>query len=221
MAAGPSGPWGQAAALPTLVAPAWREAGPWQALGAAHAAGERYLALPGFVEEGAVATLRAEVLALSWSRLSTDLVRADRHLLEAHEVGLWLDLLQHVAMRALVGAVLGRAMPEGLVVNAWRLGRGDRMGVHPDGRLYQGTLSLGLAEAWSDADGGAIAFGEPTAAGFEVRQRWHPRSGDACLFAPDVDTFHCVEPVTARRPRHSLTGWWVEPEHGLTRGRGP
>ena len=93
------------------------------------------------------------------------------------------------------------------------------MGVHPDGRFYAATISLGLCEGWSAADGGAIAFGMPRHDGLEVRQRWIPHLGDACLFAPDGATWHAVEPVTTDRIRRSLTGWWVDEEHGLTRGR--
>jgi len=110
-------------------------------------------------------------------------------------------------------------MPTGLVVNAWRLQRGDYMGVHPDGPLYRGTISLGLCPRWSPADGGAIAFGDKAGADFVVRERWYPHLGDACLFAPEADTWHCVEAVRSETVRHSLTGWWTEPTDGLTRGR--
>jgi hypothetical protein len=82
------------------------------------------------------------------------------------------------------------------------------MSAHPDGRLYCGTLSLGLCSGWTAADGGAIAFGDPTPQGFHVRERWLPHLGDALLFAPAADTWHAVEPVTSDKTRHSLTGWW-------------
>jgi len=118
--------------------------------------------------------------------------------------------------RGLCGLVLGRELPGGLVVNAWRLQQHDYMGVHPDGVYYRGTFSLGLNPAWDPAMGGAIAFGDPGPDGFEIAERWYPHLGDALLFAPDVDTWHCVEPVIGQNVRFSLTGWWVEPENTLS-----
>lgn len=212
------GDWSLATELPELFAAAWRDPERWRRLAEEHAGGHRYLALPGLLTRTASLRIRDEVLGLPWVRLTTDLLQADRHLLAKDDVPTWLDLLQGEVFRSLVSAVLGRAMPPGLVVNAWRLGRGDLMGVHPDGRLYFGTISLGLSEDWSASDGGAIAFGEPQPEGFVVRQRWFPHLGDACLFAPDGDTWHAVEAVRGERVRHSLTGWWVDPEDGLTRG---
>lgn len=214
------GDWELARRLPTMFHPTWREPERWRRLAEEHAGGQRYLALPGLLTDEAARRIKAEVLTLSWTRLATDLVQADRHLLGPDDVPTWLDLLAGEVFRALVGAVLGRPMPAGLVVNAWRLGRGDFMGVHPDGRLYFGTVSLGLCEGWSASQGGAIAFGEPHEAGMIVRQRWYPHLGDVGLFAPDGDTWHVVETVT-QGTRHSLTGWWVPPEDGLTRGLRP
>jgi len=51
--------------------------------------------------------------------------------------------------RLLFSAVVGRELPAGLVVNAWRLAPGDHMGAHPDGPRYYGTISLGLNAEWS------------------------------------------------------------------------
>jgi len=184
-------------------------------------AGQRYLMLPELLTPAAAMTIRDAVLGLPMVRLKTVLLDADRRLLAADEVTAWLDLLQGDALRALISAVLDRPMPRGLVVNAWRLTRGDFMGVHPDGRLYRGTISLGLCTNWTAADGGAIAFGDKDGESFLVRQRWLPHLADACIFAPDVDTWHSVEPVLSDAPRHSLTGWWTELEDGLTRGRSP
>ncbi len=209
--------WSLAAELPEMVARPWREPARWQALAAERAAGRRYLELPGFVDPDAAAELRAAVRALPMVRLTTALLDGERHLLAADEVSPWLDLLQAESLRALVGDVLDRAIPAGLVVNAWRLHRGDHMGVHPDGPLYRGTLSLGLSPIWSPADGGAIAFGDNHGEHFVARHRWYPRLGDVCLFAPDAQTWHCVEPVTSDVVRDSLTGWWTEPADGLTR----
>ncbi len=211
--------WGLAEALPELVAPAWRDAERWRRLAEDHAGGQRYLALPGLLTTAAAQELRAAAARLRMVRLTTELLDADRHLLAADDLAPWLDLLQHEAMRTLVSAVLGRPMPEGLVVNAWRLRRGDFMGIHPDGRLYRGTISLGLCEGWTAADGGAIAFGDRQGEELLVRQRWFPHLGDACMFAPDVDTWHAVEAVRSETLRYSLTGWWTALEDGLTRGR--
>ena len=141
--------------------------------------------------------------------MDTDLVHAQRRLLEGDELPEWRALMASPIVRRLFGAVLGVALPERLFINAWRLERGDYMGVHPDGRLYRGTLSLGLSDGWTAADGGAIAFGDPTADGFQVRERWLPHVGDALLFAPSHDTWHAVEPVLAQKTRYSLTGWWT------------
>lgn len=209
--------WHLAADLPDLFAPAWREPERWRRL--AEDRSSRYFMLPGLLTPDAARAIRGAVLALPMVRLTTVLLDADRHLLAADEVPAWLDLLQGEALRALVGDVLHREMPSGLVVNAWRLQRGDHMGVHPDGPLYRGTVSLGLCTAWTPADGGAIAFGDKAGDDFAVRERWYPHLGDACLFAPETDTWHCVEAVQTDVVRHSLTGWWTEPADGLTRGR--
>lgn len=211
--------WSVASELPSLVADAWRVPGRWHRLADDHAAGQRYLELPGFLAHPAAAALQQAVIALPMVRLTTELLDADRRLLAADEIAAWLDLLQSDALRALVSDVLARSMPGGLVVNAWRLGRGDFMGIHPDGPLYRGTISLGLCTSWTSEDGGAIAFGDRDGDAFIIRQRWFPHLGDACMFAPDVDTWHCVEPVLTNVQRYSLTGWWTQPEDGLTRGR--
>jgi hypothetical protein len=213
-----SGPWELATTLPAFIAETWRQPERWRRLAEDHAAGTRYLHLPGLLTEVAARRISSEVLDLQQTRLTTDLVDADRHLLGPSDVPTWLDLMQSPPLIALVGAVLARPIPGGLVVNAWRLTRGDHMGVHPDGRFYAATLSLGLCEGWTASDGGAIAFGVPRESGLEVRQRFIPHLGDACLFAPDGATWHAVEAVNTDRIRRSLTGWWVEEEHGLTRG---
>jgi hypothetical protein len=213
-----AGDWHFANDLPDLIAPAWRDPERWRRLAEEHAAGQRYLRLPGLLTPAAAQDLLAAAAALPYTRLTTDLVQADRQLLGPTDLPAWLDLMASDTFRGLVGAVLARPIPEGLVVNAWRLGRGDHMGVHPDGRHYVGTFSLGLSNGWSACDGGAIAFGTPRETGLAVRERWLPHLGDACLFAPDGATWHAVEPVKTDRARWSLTGWWVEPAHGLTRG---
>ncbi len=211
--------WNLAAELPPLFAPSWRAPERWRRLAEDRAGGARYLMLPGLLTEDTALAIRASVLELPMVRLTTVLLDADRHLLAADEVSTWLDLLQGDALRALVGDVLRRELPLGLVVNAWRLQRGDYMGVHPDGPLYRGTISLGLCSRWTDDDGGAIAFGDRVGDDFLPRQRWYPHLGDACVFAPEADTWHAVEAVRTDAVRHSLTGWWTEAADGLTRGR--
>lgn len=211
--------WSVAAELPPLFAPIWRDPESWSRLAEVRDGGARYLRLPGLLTDEAALAIRAAVVELPMVRLTTAVVDADRHLLAADEVPAWLDLLQGDALRALVGDVLCREMPLGLVVNAWRLHRDDHMGVHPDGPLYRGTISLGLCTTWTADDGGAIAFGDKTGDDFTVRERWYPHLGDACIFAPESDTWHCVEPVRTDVVRHSLTGWWTAPVDGLTRGR--
>jgi hypothetical protein len=211
--------WSCATALPAVFSATWRTPERWRRLAEERESGQRYFMLPELLTPSAANAIREEVQALSMVRLKTELLDADRRLLGANEISMWLDLLQSDAMRTLVSKVLGRPMPRGLVVNAWRLARDDFMGVHPDGRLYRGTISLGLCEGWRACDGGAIAFGDREGESFVVRQRWLPHVGDACLFAPDVDTWHSVEAVRSDTMRYSLTGWWTEMEDGLTRGR--
>jgi hypothetical protein len=206
-----AGDFGEAACLPDLVAelvsPAWRDPERLRRLAEERAGGRRYLFLPGLVAPEAAARLAAQAAALQYQRMDTDIVHAERHLLVEGELAEWRALM--ATTRSLFGAVLGVPLAEKLFINAWRLGRGDSMSVHPDGRLYCGTLSLGLCEGWTAADGGAIAFGEPGRDGFCVRERWLPHLGDALLFAPAADTWHAVEPVLSDKIRYSLTGWWT------------
>jgi 2OG-Fe(II) oxygenase superfamily len=201
--------WEEARALPEIIAPAWRHPERLRRLAEERAAGRRYLPLPGFLDEPAAARISAAAAALAFSPMRTDLVHASRHLLEPQDLPEWRALMESAAVKRLLGAVLGVELPERLFINAWRLERGDFFAVHPDGRLYRGTLSLGLCERWSAADGGAIAFGDPTPGGFVVRERWLPHLGDALLFAPAADTWHAVEPVISEKVRLSLTGWWT------------
>jgi len=204
-----------AAALPDAVAEPWRDPERWRRLAEERAAGHRYLVLRGFLAADALAALVAAVAALPYTRLETDLVRASRCLVADDALADWRAFMAAPATRALFGAVIGRELPPGLTLNAWRLDDGDYMGVHPDGRRYQGTLGVGLCDGWRARDGGAIAFGDPGPDGFVVRQRWLPHAGDVTVFAPDADTWHAVEPVVGRR-RSTLTGWWTFSEHALS-----
>jgi hypothetical protein len=203
--------WQEARALPPLVADAWRDPERLRRLAEERAAGRRYLALPGFLAPEAAARLASAAAALPYVRMDSQLVHAERRLLDGDELGQWRALLLLPSLRRLFGAVLGAELPPTLVANSWRLGAGDYFAVHPDGRLYRGTISLGLCHGWTAADGGALAFGEPTAAGLVVHERWLPHAGDVCLFAPDRATFHAVEPVRSTRTRLSVTGWWTAP----------
>jgi hypothetical protein len=204
--------WTAVAELPAIVAPAWRDAERFRRLAEDAAAGRRYLPLAGFVDPGAAAALAASASELPFQRMDTPLVHAERRLLAGDELAPFRELMASPAVRALFAAVLGRSeLPDKLTINAWRFRGDDYLGVHPDGRLYQGTFSLGLCASWTAADGGAIAFGDPTPAGFAVRERWLPHLGDALLFAPDHDTWHAVEPVQSQRTRLSVTGWWTAP----------
>ena len=119
-----------------------------------------------------------------------------------------MSFLSDATSRELFGAILGRALGEGLVANAWRMSEGDGMPVHPDGRRYQGTITLGLSHNYSASQGGAIAFGTPHNSRFDVHARWLPHLGDLLLFAPTHNTWHAVEPVLGGR-RRSLTAWWT------------
>jgi hypothetical protein len=204
----PAGGWDEARALPELVSDAWRDPERMRRLAEEAAAGRRYLHLPGFIAPAAAARLAEAAAALPFTPM-TGQFQAERRLLEGDELAEWRALMASPVLRRLFGAVLGIALPERLFINVWRLGRGENLGVHPDGRLYRGTLSLGLSAGWTAADGGAIAFGDPTPAGFVVRERWLPHLGDALLFAPTHDTWHVVEPVRTDRTRLSVTGWWT------------
>jgi hypothetical protein len=201
--------WDEARSLPASVAAAWRDPERLRRLAEERAAGRRFLSLPGFLSTEAAREWARAAAALPFARMDTDLVHAQRCLLGEADLPEWRALMASPIVRRLFGAVLGVDLPERLFINAWRLERDDYMGVHPDGRLYRGTLSLGLNDGWTAADGGAIAFGDPTGSGFVARERWLPHAGDALLFAPARDSWHTVEPVLSGKTRYSLTGWWT------------
>ena len=199
--------WSLAEALPDAVSPLWRSAAPWRALAEDRRAGRARLCLRGFAPS--LALLEA-ARALPYTRLDTALVHAERAPLTGG--GLW-DLLTHPALRRLIGGVLGLTLPERAVMNAWRLGPGDHMGPHPDGRRYKATFSLGLCPDWRADQGGAITFGAPGLEGgeptFTAHERFLPQLGELLIFAPGPETWHLVEPVLEGQ-RHTVTGWWVE-----------
>ena len=199
--------WSLAETLPDVVSASWRSASLWRALAEDHRAGRARLCLRGFAPSSA---LLDAARALSYARLDTALVHAERAPLTGG--ALW-DLLTHPALRALIGGVLGVTLPERAVMNAWRLGPGDHMGPHPDGRRYRATFSLGLCPDWRADQGGAITFGTPGlhegAPSFTAEERFLPQLGDLLIFAPGPETWHLVEPVR-EGVRYTVTGWWVE-----------
>ncbi len=199
--------WSLAETLPEPVDPAWRRASAWRALAEDHRAGRPRLRLPGFAPSMA---LLDAALVLPYTRLETALVHADRAPITGG--ALWA-LLTHPALRVLIGGVLGLTLPERAVMNAWRLGPGDHMGPHPDGRRYKATFSLGLSPDWRAEDGGAITFGTPGLSegqpSFTAQERFLPQLGDLLIFAPGPETWHLVEPVRSG-VRRTVTGWWVE-----------
>jgi hypothetical protein len=191
-----------------LVAEAWRTPEAWRRIAEEHAAGREVLVLRGFFRPEAAATLAEAVAALPMDRVDTDRVQAWRRAVAPGQLGALRGLLLSEAFRALVGAALGVPLGEMLVANAWRMEPGDGMRAHPDGRRYAATWAVGLGDAWTADDGGAIAFGTPTADGFVVRERFLPFLGDVCLFVPDRRSWHVVEPPR-RRTRLTVSGWWM------------
>jgi hypothetical protein len=199
--------WTDALQWPDIVAPAWKDPERLRRLAEDRAGGRRYLMLPGFLTPAAAIEFAREAAGLPYERFDSDVVHADKCLLHGESLRQWRTLLLSGRTRRLFGGLLGRQLPDGLMINAWRMRPGDDMRAHPDGRLYWATVSLGLSSTWKAADGGAIAFGEPRSDGFLVRERWYPHAGDLCLFVPAPDTWHVVEPPT--RERLTLTGWWM------------
>jgi hypothetical protein len=199
--------WEAARDWPEIVAAEWRDPERLRRLAEDRAGGRRYLMLRGFLEPDTARAIAAAAESLPFERFESDVVRGDKCLLGGDQLRDWRIFLVGRRTRRLFGALLGRELPDGLVMNAWRMHPGDGMAIHPDGRLYWATISLGLCEGWKAADGGAIAFGDPEADGFVVRERWFPHLGDVCLFVPTPTTWHIVEP-SARR-RITATGWWV------------
>jgi hypothetical protein len=199
--------WDDAVHWPEMVATAWKDPERLRRLAEDHAGGRRYLMLPGFLKRDAAAAIAGEATSLPYQRFESEIVRADKCFLHGDQLREWRKLLLSARTRRLFGGLLGRQLPDGLTINAWRMQPGDGMRPHPDGRLYWATVSLGLAENWSAADGGALAFGDPQGDEFLVRERWYPHAGDVCLFIPTPSTWHWVEPAV--RPRFTVTGWWV------------
>jgi hypothetical protein len=203
--------WSLAKGWPGQVGDLWRDPERLRRLAESRAAGNRFLSLPGFLKPAAAKALADELQELEFERMDTPWVRGDRHSLSTGAaLQAWTTLLTSEPTRVLLGGVLGRTLDGHITANVWRLGPGDGMPVHADGRRYQGTVSLGLSRGWTAAQGGAIAVGTPGNGRFQVSQRWLPHLGDLLLFAPTIDTWHAVEPV-ADGVRYSVTSWWTSP----------
>lgn len=195
--------------LPELLAPAWRDPERYRRLREERLAGREVFVLRGLIETERAAALAEEARSLPFERMVAPQVEAERCLLTTQLAPLQA-LLRDPGFRHLIGALLGRRLGESLLLNAWRMQPGDRMAVHPDGPSYLATFSLGLCHQWTSDQGGAIAFGTPGPGGLEVRERFWPHLGDACVFAPHARSWHAVERVR-RGERLSLTGWWLNP----------
>lgn len=200
------------AELPAVVAGRWRRPEAWRRLAEAARAGERLLRLDGFLAPARAAAWRARLARAPQEPMETALLRASRVRPGHAALAPAAALMGHPALRAAVGAVLGRALAPGPLVNGWCLPPGGHMGVHPDGPTYAATFVLGLEADWAAADGGAIAFGWPEDDGFRPWERWLPHAGDLLVFTPSALSFHCVEPPA--RPRVTLSGWWRAPPAG-------
>ncbi|RMG16379.1 MAG: 2OG-Fe(II) oxygenase [Planctomycetota bacterium] len=190
------------------VASRWRDPEALRRLAEERRAGREVLVLRGFCAPTWTSALADAVRRLPLERLETPLVRAARARVDRDALPELFDLLEAPGLARTVSALLGVSLGPRLEVNAWRLGPGDAMGVHPDGPEYSATFSLGLTRDWTAELGGAIAFGEPTDDGLAVRERFCPHAGDLCLFAPSARSWHAVERV-ASGERWSITGWWT------------
>tara|TARA_R110002072_G_scaffold54253_3_gene142441 strand:+ start:232 stop:1026 length:795 start_codon:yes stop_codon:yes gene_type:complete len=207
-APGPEPDWsppGRAAC--EALAPEWRFSERYRRLREERLAGRQLFVLRGLIAPEVASALAREARELPFERLLTPHVEAERCLL-SEQLAPLQGLLRDAGFRGLLGAVLGQELGLGLLLNAWRLRPGDRMAIHPDGPRYLATFSLGLCPDWTAAEGGAIAFGDPGPEGLEVRERFLPHLGDACLFVPHARSWHAVERVRSGQ-RLSVTGWWL------------
>ena len=201
--------WTLASQLPDFVSAQWRDPEAFRRLAESKAAGNVFLSLPAFIKPEAARELADALKGAPFETMQTPWVRGERHVIdEGSPLNAWADFLVSEVTRALFSAVLARPLSPAMIANGWRLHEGGEMPVHPDGRRYQGTASLGLSEGWRACQGGAIAMGAPEAEGFKVSARWLPQLGDLLLFAPAHDTWHAVEPVLSG-VRYSVTSWWI------------
>ena len=202
--------WSLAEGWPDFIASHWRQGEALRRLAEARAAGNQFIALPGFMKLRSARELAQAAASIAFERMDTPWVKASRHGLgEGTLYTRWVQFLTREDTRALFGAILGRRLEAQIKGNVWRLETGDMMPVHTDGKHYQGTISLGLNEAWRASQGGAIARGAPEEGRFRVDTRWLPHLGDVLLFAPTYDSWHAVEPVL-QGERLSITAWWTK-----------
>ncbi len=201
------GPWHRAPELPDWIASAWRAPERWRRLGEARAAGQRLLRLEGLLTHE-VATRWRDVASCAATTRCDNAYASGYWDQDTAALPDWRDALTAGPLHDLLGAALGLALPAAVQLNAWRLGSGDRMAMHSDGTRYAATVSLGLCPDWRAVDGGAIAFGWPTEAGLEVRERWLPQLGDALAFAVEAMLWHAVEPVACHE-RVTLTAQYL------------
>ena len=188
----------------------WRTGERWRRLLETGRACGGPLCLPGLLPVALARAAAKQAAELPLSPLETRVVSGRRAVVDDSVGGALAAvraLFDAPEARAALGAAVGRSLSLGLALNAWSLDPGQRMAVHPDGGRYAATLVVGLNEAWSAADGGAIAFGEPGPDGLRVRSRWLPHLGDVLVFAPTASTWHAVEPPSRRR--WTLSGWWL------------
>lgn len=199
--------WSQAEDLPDGVSPRWRDGESLRRAAEDRAAGRSLTVLRRFLAPAFCEVLAREAAALPLERLDTDIAHGQRHRVDQRLPAL-RTILSDPSTRRLLGAVLGVALPDRTVVNAWRYDPGDHLAAHPDGSRYVATFAIGLNAGWRAADGGAIAFGQPRPDGqLDVSERWLPHQGDLALFVPTATSWHAVEPP--RRTRWTVSGWWV------------
>jgi len=180
--------WGVVSELPSEVSV--RDPEVWRRLAEQRLAGDWILRVPGFTE---------------WTPDQGDEERLDTELVHAWRVRAEAPLFSDPVVRQVCGAVLGIRLEGPVECNRWRMQAGDGILSHRVGRRYAATFTLGLNRGWTAADGGAIAFGDPSTG--VVTDRWLPHAGDLCLFAGGEHSWHWVE--APRRERHTLTGWWT------------
>ena len=117
--------WSQAQDLPDGVSTRWRDGESLRRAAEERAAGRTRTILRGFLAPGFCEVLLREVQALPQQRLDTEAVHAWRHAVRdgLHSLR---EILSDPLSRRLLGAVLGAPLSGDLVVNTWRLERGDR-----------------------------------------------------------------------------------------------
>jgi hypothetical protein len=198
-------------ALPPEIDPAWRDPERLRRLAEAHLAHPSPIHLPHLLTESAVERLLSDVASAPFARLTRPNVLSDELKLSGGEaVGVSALFRGGGALHRLFSFVLGRPLPTHLLARIWRMHPGDFIAIHNDAPRYVAAFVLGLSQGWSAADGGGLAFGTPTAQGFDVHTRWLPHAGDLLLFIPSALSWHAVEPVK-QWARLTLAAHYVTP----------